>query len=278
MRIRLRMNKRVKVLGIAGLIVILLLAWRSDLEVVEYEVKSNKVTDNIKIAFIADLHSCDYGKGQENLLKMLYAQEPDIILLGGDIVDDKLPRDKAEEFLAAISGQYPCFYVSGNHEFWSGDIDNIKKMIRHYDIHVLEGENITIEVNGQVVEIFGLDDPEVGENEFSRQLEKCGENIDNSVFSILLSHRPELIGSYLNYDFDLILAGHAHGGQWRIPGIVNGLLAPNQGFFPKYAGGLYQFPNSSMIVSRGLAKESTRIPRIFNRPEIVMVNIITEDN
>lgn len=260
------------------IIVISIFAFRIDIKVVKYDIKSDKVTDTIKIALITDLHSCDYGENQEKLLSSLYFQEPDIILLGGDIVDDKLTQNKAREFLSVVSEKYQCFYVSGNHEYWSGDIDNIKKMIKNYGIQVLEGESITIEKNGQKIDIFGIDDPEVGEREFDQQLKKCGDNINNSVFSILLSHRPEFIESYEKYEFDLILSGHAHGGQWRIPGVLNGLLAPNQGFFPKYAGGFYQLDNTSMIVSRGLAKESTRIPRIFNRPEIVIVNVIAEDS
>ena len=95
-------------------------------------------------------------------------------------------------------------------------------------------------------------------------------------FSVLLAHRPERIEDYLQYPFDLIVSGHAHGGQWRIPGILNGLLAPNQGFFPPYAGGQYDFADTTLIVSRGLARESTRIPRIFNRPELVVIDLVPE--
>lgn len=234
---------------------------------------SNKITNSFRIALITDLHSCNYGANQKELLDKLYIQEPNIVLLGGDILDDILPHDKAKEFLSAISKKYPTFYVSGNHEFWSGEIDTIKKMIRDYDILVLEGDCIPTEIQGQTINICGIDDPEIGMEMFFQQLDTCLDTANKENFSILLTHRPEEISSYLSYDFDLILAGHAHGGQWRIPGILNGLYAPNQGLFPKYAGGLYEFENKSMVVSRGLAKESTRIPRLFNQPEIVMVNI-----
>ena len=91
---------------------------------------------------------------------------------------------------------------------------------------------------------------------------------------MLLSHRPERVEDYLAYDFDLVLSGHAHGGQWRLPGLVNGLLAPDQGFFPAYAGGLYRLDeNTDLVVSRGLARESTRVPRIFNPPELVIIDV-----
>lgn len=90
---------------------------------------------------------------------------------------------------------------------------------------------------------------------------------------MLLSHRPELFETYQKYGFDLVLSGHAHGGQWRIPGVLNGLFAPDQGLFPEYAGGRYDYAEGTMIVSRGLARESTPVPRIFNRPEVVIVDI-----
>ncbi len=139
---------------------------------------------------------------------------------------------------------------------------------------MLEGERADIDINGQSLSLFGIDDPEAGETEFSRQLKFCGGHIDKNRYSILLSHRPERIESYLEYDFDMILAGHAHGGQMRLPLLMNGLFAPDQGWFPKYAGGLYPFGKSQMIVSRGLARESTRMPRLFNRPEIVIINLL----
>jgi predicted MPP superfamily phosphohydrolase len=188
-------------------------------------------------------------------------------------VDDAMPQDMAKEFLSTISERYPCYYVSGNHEYESREIDKIKELIEGYGITVLEGDCAAVMVNGQKLNICGIDDPSVGFDVFLDQLQSVGASVDGETFSLLLTHRPEYINQYLNYDFDLILAGHTHGGQWRIPGILNGLYAPNQGWFPPYAGGQYAFEHTDLIVSRGLAKESTRIPRIFNRPELVMITI-----
>ncbi len=95
----------------------------------------------------------------------------------------------------------------------------------------------------------------------------------NDYYTVLLSHRPEFFELYTEYNFDLVLSGHAHGGQWRIPYILNGLYAPNQGVFPKYAGGEYTENNTTMIVSRGLARESTLLPRFYNRPELVIIDL-----
>ena len=107
----------------------------------------------------------------------------------------------------------------------------------------------------------------------NEQLSKVNELSQNDNYTILLSHRPELFELYTTYNFDLVLSGHAHGGQWRIPGILNGVYAPNQGLFPEYAGGEYQDNGTTMVVSRGLARETTLAPRIFNRPELVIIDL-----
>ena len=109
--------------------------------------------------------------------------------------------------------------------------------------------------------------------EMEEQLKMAEEMVNKEYYTILLSHRPEWIETYQKYAFDLVLCGHAHGGQWRTPFLLNGLYAPHQGLFPKYAGGRYDYATGTMIVSRGLARESTPVPRIFNRPELVVVEL-----
>ena len=253
-------------------------AFNTKLKIQHYSLESEKLTAPVRIVLITDLHSCSYGKGQRELIDAIHAQKPDIILLGGDICDDKLPHRNTELVLRAIADKYPCYYVTGNHEYWSREIEKILKIFESYNVPVLEGSFDTIDVRGQKLNICGISDPDIlkytdKNYSITEQLKDAALASENGNYTILLAHRPELIDSYLNYDFDLILAGHAHGGQWRLPGIINGLFAPNQGFFPRYAGGKYRFEDSYMIVSRGLARESTRIPRIFNRPELVVIDL-----
>lgn len=259
---------------IMAFVTLIIYACNGDLAVRYYEIESKKIQDNIRVAFITDLHSCYYGKSQNQLLNCIDEQHPDVILLGGDIVDDKLPYKNAVIVLKTLVEKYPCYYVSGNHEYRSGKIDTIKQKIEGYGINILEGENQQAAINGQLINICGIDDAEIGERNIIHQIENAAKQIDPALFTLFMAHRPEYIDTYLCYDFDLILSGHAHGGQWRIPGIINGLLAPNQGFLPKYAGGKYEFKDKTFIVSRGLAKESTRIPRVFNPPELVIVDIV----
>lgn len=250
------------------------------LKTVQYTIESDKVENPVRIALITDLHSDRYGKGQKNLIKAVDKQKPDVVLLGGDIFDDKKPYDNAKEALKQLAEKYPCYYVTGNHEYWSRDVGNIVDIVESYGIRVLSGECDTVEINGQYVNICGVDDPDeevyLAEGEsIEKQLDRVYEQVNSQEnkdsFTVLLSHRPELYDTYEAYGFDLVLSGHAHGGQWRIPFILNGLYAPNQGLFPKYAGGKYEYKGGTLIVSRGLARESTPIPRIFNRPELVVV-------
>lgn len=268
-------RRRIVIVGLMG--IFLVVFWRvascERLRVCEYVVRSEKVTEEIRLAVVADLHSTFYGEEQEELVEAIRAGEPDVVLLVGDLADDKVPHEGTEIFLEKIGRVYPCFYVSGNHEYWSGEIDRIKEMIASYGVTVLERENKVITVGEQRIEICGVDDLD-GFDGFlegwKKQLTACEKQLDGRYYSVLLSHRPELV-EYYRDRFDLVVSGHAHGGQVRIPGVLNGLLAPNQGWFPAYAGGRYELGETVMIVSRGLCLNW--LPRIFNRPELVFVNL-----
>jgi predicted MPP superfamily phosphohydrolase len=244
----------------------------AELTVRHYELRTPKLQSAVRLLLITDLHSCYYGEGQAELVRAIDQEAPDAILLGGDIADDSIPIYNTEALLAAVADRYPCFYVSGNHEYWSGDIEAIKDVFREYGVAVLEGEYLNLSVRGQTVTVCGVDDPESGR--FAEDLSSVAECVSADRFTVLLTHRPEHMDRYVAYGFDLALAGHAHGGLWRIPGVLNGLFVPNQGLFPKYAGGQYEEQQTTMIVSRGLARESTRIPRIFNPPELAVVDLL----
>lgn len=266
------------IIAICILILFGIIASDSRLKIVYYNLKSTKISSNIRIALITDLHSCKYGEKQRELIKAIDTQNPDIILLGGDIFDDIIPHEQAIYLLEYIGGKYPCYYVTGNHEVWSGEIDEIKKIVMSYGIDILEGTSEIIHVNKSAIQVSGIDDSSLfklkskGLNEID-QLMTIQKNMDKNSYQLLLSHRPQEVKTYLSYGFDLMLSGHAHGGQWRIPYLLNGLLAPDQGFFPRNAGGIYKFNRASLIVSRGLARESTIVPRLFNRPELVIIDL-----
>lgn len=260
---------------------VLLLAFDSRLSISFYSIPTSKIAGKVRVALITDLHSCQYGAKQASLIDAINKQAPDILLFGGDICDDILPHEHTEALLQGIAAAYPCYYVTGNHEYWSMDVEEILKLFQSYGVTILNGTCDTIEIRGQVINICGITDPDVTEYTDSsvgikEQLEALKHIPENGKYTILLAHRPELIEDYAPYGFDLVLSGHAHGGQWRLLGIVNGIYSPNQGWFPKYTSGKYRVEDTLLIVSRGLARESTKIPRIFNRPELVVADLIGE--
>ena len=268
-----------RIIVISVLLILILPGLNNKLKTVNYSIESDKIDSPVRIALITDLHSCRYGDNESELISALDAEHPDIVMLGGDIFDDQLSNDNSEVFLRNISGRYPIYYVTGNHEFWGG-VDRYSDemdIIDELDITRLQGQIDTIDINGNTITVAGVDDYDShlvdSELILERQFLDCYLSLDTDSYNIILSHRPEYFDTYEAQDYDLALCGHAHGGQWRIPGILNGLYAPNQGLFPKYAGGLYCEDTTTMIVSRGLARESTMIPRLYNPPELVIIDI-----
>ena len=272
-------KKHIKYIILILLIVLALLAFDVRLKTVHYTITSDKINKPMRIALITDLHSCRYGKGQKTLIDAVNKEKPDIVLLGGDIFDDEIPDENTKVFLTAIAKDYPCYYVTGNHEYWSMRSDEMLAWLDEHGIKDIGGKCVRVSQNSNEITLSGVNDPDqaryIGRGVGMRaELDKTRDARRSDEFNILLAHRPSFVKTYLDYGFDLILTGHAHGGQWRIPGILNGTFAPDEGFFPKYAGGRYSFEHGTeMIVSRGLARESTRVPRIFNRPELVIIKI-----
>lgn len=264
----------------AALLAVLPLALDSRLLIRTYTLETEKISSPVRIALVTDLHSCRYGEGQSELLDAIHTQKPDVVLLGGDIFDDEIADTHTEIFLSGIAGKYPIYYVTGNHE-WRSDAEAFAAkmaILEKYSIPVLSGESVSLSLRGEMLIICGVDDPEsyLLDSDalyYDARLDQVLPEAAGEHYTILLAHRPEYFESYAARDFDLALCGHAHGGQWRIPYVLNGLIAPNQGLFPKYAGGLYEKNGTTMIVSRGLARETTWVPRIFNRPELVIVEI-----
>ncbi len=258
------------------IIIILLMLWswvpvteRISLDLIDGD------SEEIRIALITDLHSCYYGKNQNWLVRRIEKEKPDIVILGGDILDNRLSDENAHLLVEQVCSKYPTYYVSGNHEYWSGRIDEMKDYLKGAGVKVLEGDCDTISFGNSTFDICGIDDPTYLRNdEWEEQIHRAYDKTEDSHVKILVSHRPERVSTYEKYDFDLILTGHAHAGQFRIPFINKGLLAPDQGFMAKYVNGTYELSNGSIMeVSRGLARETTPLPRFFNHPEVVILNI-----
>lgn len=275
-------RKLVIVLAIFIFLIWFLYYQNNSLKITEFKIQSDEIPesfDKYRIVQLSDLHSKSFGKNQKVLIEKVKNSNPDLIVFTGDLVDQK--KYNEEISLVLIEGLVqiaPVYFVTGNHEWWSGNFSALEEKLTNLDVNILRNTSAEIQIGEEKITIIGIDDPSIGkesadENDVAEEALKTslqGLDIEDS-FNILLSHRPELFSLYTQYDIDLIFSGHAHGGQFRMP-FLGGILAPNQGFLPEYTTGKYNEKNSTMIVNRGLG--NSIIPqRLFNRPEIVVVTL-----
>lgn len=262
---------------LAILVILTLIALDERLIPRTYTVVSPKLTAEVRLAVVTDFHSSDNA---DDVVAMVASCAPDAVLLVGDLFDDDTqnrPTERTLSLMRQLSALYPCYYVSGNHEAWTGEMDALYQQTEEAGVTVLRMSSGVLTVRGQRIALCGVPDPYEmvfsGAPDTEEQLRQALEDVDSADFTVLLAHRPELLAKYAQFPLDLVVSGHAHGGQVRIPGVLNGLYAPNQGWFPKLAGGAYTQDGTTLIVSRGLAVR-TRLPRIFNRPEVVLVRCV----
>ena len=236
------------------------------------------VFDGYRIAHISDLHNTEIGEGNSRLLSMLLEAEPDLIAMIGDLIDSRNTDISIALSFAEKAVQIaPCYYVTGNHEARVQEYDALKSGLEAVGVVVLEDEKLTIDSSGESIVIAGVNDPSFCTDYlFGDAAAVIGTRLSELTagedgFTILLSHRPELYDTYADYDIDLVFSGHAHGGQFRFP-FLGGLIAPNQGLFPKYDSGLYAERGTNMIVSRGIGNSIVPL-RFNNRPEVILIEL-----
>ena len=230
-----------------------------------------------RIVQVSDLHNKDF-KGR--LIRKISSLNPDIIVITGDIIDSRhTDTDIALKFAENAVNIAPVYYVTGNHESRLKDIyPEFRESLENLGVTVLDCRSVTLKKNGDEIVLAGMNDltfygsSTLDENTivFKEMLNNLGREKGDRT-GILLSHRPEIFDAYVESGFDIVLTGHAHGGQIRLP-FVGGILTPNQGFFPEYDAGLYQKENTSMIISRGLGNSLFPF-RIGNRPEIILCEL-----
>ena len=251
------------------------------------KVKS-RINKSLRIAQISDLHSKEFGRNNNTLYKVIMEQEPDIIVATGDLIDSNMKRINAIiEFCSRLNKRVPVYYILGNNEMRCSGVNEIVEKLKQKNINVLENEIATIKIKDNIIIILGLVEirVDIGEMFYSKINSRYEiENVD-SLFrklenligiKIVLSHYPEnyeYVGgySYSKYNFDIMFSGHAHGGQFILPGL-GGVFAPGQGLFPKYYKGIYGKKNK-LVVSRGLGNSGFPL-RLFNRPDLVIVDIV----
>lgn len=233
--------------------------------------------DGYRIAHISDLHNTQIGDNNEKLLETIRKAEPDIIAITGDLIDSRNTNiEIALHFAEEAMKIAPCYYVTGNHEARIPEYDDLKSGLTGLGIVVLEDERLEIQRLGEKIAVIGVNDPSFETNYLFGDAAavlrlKLQEYKNEDTYTVLLSHRPELLETYAQCGVDLVLSGHAHGGQVRIP-FLGGLVAPNQGLFPKYDAGMFIKENTTMIVSRGIGNSIIPI-RVNNRPEVILIEL-----
>jgi len=283
-------KKRRIVFGILAILLSVLTLWtvwgNTALELNRYTISSDRLPegfDGYRIAHVSDLHNTEMGKDNEKLLTMLREAEPDMIAITGDLIDSRrTDMEVALQFTAAAMEIAPCYYVTGNHEARISEFVELKERLTEQGVIVLEDERMEPEQSGEKIVLLGVNDPVFqtdylfGDSETVMKNKLPELSDERNEFTILLSHRPELFETYADNNIDLVLSGHAHGGQFRLP-FVGGFLAPNQGLFPKYDAGLFTEGITKMIVSRGIGNSAFPF-RFNNRPEVILVELESEGN
>ena len=281
-------KKKFIFLAVAAAVLVALVIWiawgNTALELNTYTISSSRLPesfDGYRIAHVSDLHNAKMGEDNEKLLTMLREADPDMIAITGDLIDSRNTNAEiALQFAQEAMKIAPCYYVSGNHEARVNEYEELKTGLISAGVIILEDTQTEISIEGQTITLIGVNDPSFqtdylfGDSETVMSSKLTELHTDGEVFTILLSHRPELFDTYADHDVDLVLSGHAHGGQFRLP-FIGGVVAPNQGLFPEYDAGIYTDGNTNMLVSRGVGNSILPF-RINNRPEVILIELQAE--
>jgi predicted MPP superfamily phosphohydrolase len=269
-------------IALVAMIIFWLCQDNNRLTVSHYTFGSSKIKRQVRILQLSDLHNKQFGKQNIRLTKIIMMQRPDLIVFTGDLEDRRESYKKSSTlFLAGLAEKVPVYFVYGNQEMKSDFKERLAVDLINGGVTVLEGQTAIVNAQGQTLSILGLNDYEVDVKHGSSL--NCNHELlsqfqQTSDFKLLLTHYPHHFYyykkdyQYSNYNLDLILAGHAHGGLIRFP-FLKGVIAPGQGLFPRYTSGMYQQNGVSMIVSRGLGNSGFPF-RIFNPPDVVVVTLL----
>lgn len=252
------------------------------IDVTNYELNSEEIVNSFTVAHLSDLHSKPF-KMVLNKLEMI---KPDIICITGDYINDHCKnKEKMLEFGKMLLNIAPVYYITGNHERRLEHFEELMNELKNIGFNVLLDEIATYSGNDNTVQILGLDENQANFEDYKARKKGTFVYKDSSPlfyelakkrgYKIVLSHFPENFemvseNNYRQYDFDLQLSGHAHGGQFILP-FIGPVFSPGQGLLPKYARGSFG-ERPRLIVSRGLGNAEFPF-RLFNHPEINVIKI-----
>lgn len=283
-----KIRKRILIIGliIAAVCLAVWIVWDNKrIVVTAFEINSGRLPeafDGYRIVHVSDLHNDEFGEKNEKLLAKIKEQKPDMIAITGDLLDSRRTDiEKALNFAKGAAQIAPCYYVTGNHESrMPKEYRELEKGMVEAGVIVLRNKTTIIEKADEQITLIGIDDPrfviatdkvEKMERILGETLTELQKDTPEEDFTLLLSHRPELFDLYCAQDLDVVLSGHVHGGQFRLP-FIGGIIGPGQGILPDYDAGLYTEGNTNMILSRGLGQSIVPF-RINNPPELVVITL-----
>lgn len=255
-----------------------------DIVTTHHRLESERVPesfDGYKIIHVSDFHNSRFGRKSKKLLRKIEEADGDVIFYTGDVIDRRTPNLKRSvNFINKMAEMLPTYFVTGNHEAHYKDYKKLYNVIEKSGVSNISRRSLRLYNGDEYINLFGMEDlwfygdendPQVHEI-FNRIIQTRMISIGrDGNFTILLSHRPELFDMYSHQPIDLVFAGHAHGGQIRLP-VVKALYSPQQGVLPRYTEGMHSKDGTSMVVSRGIG--NSRFPfRVFNHPEIIVVEL-----
>lgn len=284
-----------KTIFIAALLVLVLLAGvelygsNECLTVSRYEIADSKIEREVRMVVLADLHNHEFGENNQRLLARVKKENPDIIMCVGDFVNGgEENTEVAEQVVRELCKIAPVYVSFGNHEVEHEkqfDTD-LERTFEACGANVLEYGYEDVEISGQKLRIGGLYGYCVPAKYLASQeanAQECAfleEFMNTENYTVFLCHMPCMwtVGEALEeWKIDLVVSGHSHGGQIRIP-FVGGVYAPDEGWFPGKTCGTYTSEDGeqTMVLSRGLGSAG-KIPRIYNIPEVVVVDLKAKD-
>ena len=278
MKSKLKLTMWILIALLFALIVVLVIIENNMVELNKYDVSTSKLSSefNLKIAHVSDFHNT---RLKDKTVERLKEAEPDIIVVTGDLIDSRKTNVQISvDFMTEAVKIAPCYYVTGNHESRTPEsLNELLVALNNIGVTVLRNESTLLDVNGEKINIIGIEDPMFTLKRDSTKkakatvYESLKPLVSKEYYDLVLCHRPEVFDSYVSLGVDLALSGHAHGGQVRLP-LIKGIISPNQGIFPRYTEGLYTKENTNMIVSRGVG--NSLIPfRINNKPEVLLITL-----
>jgi uncharacterized protein len=269
---------------VLSLVAAVKIVWSDNHEIEQsnYVLSSSKIAkefDGYKILHISDLHGERFGVGQRDLMIIVRNADPDIIAFTGDLVDRENPRDKdSYDFIKQAVNVAPVYYIAGNHEWQSHLYESwIKPRLLSLGVHVLSDSFVELRNGEKNIALLGIEDftafteREFIEFGYEQRLKTILDEVPEDSFKVLLSHRPEMIKVYKAAGIDMVLSGHTHGGQVKLP-LIGTIFAPDQGLFPKYSDGRYDIGKTTLIVSRGLGKSVVPV-RILCKPQLITITL-----